>query len=178
MRRPRLQFTIGRLMVMVLVLGLSLGGAVFLRPLFDQIAIERKAQTSYRQAKLVRQVAEYALEEYMRRIYPQNKATSMGQVVLAEADRARAIDRLEWSNRMRAKGFVSKATNIADGLAKQKAEFDLEQAKTQLEVLEKYTKEKRIKSLTSSLEKAKADEQAKLASYRMEQSRRWRIFGL
>jgi HlyD family secretion protein len=164
-------------MVMILVLGLSLGGAIFLRPLLDQMAIERKAESSYRRAKLVREVAAYALQEYRQGIYLQDLATSRGQLALAQSNLERAIDRLEWSNKMRTRGFVTKATNIADQLTKQQAEFDLEQARTQLEVLEKYTRDKQIKSLTSDIEKARADEQAKQSAYRMEQSKRWRISG-
>ena len=69
------------------------------------------------------------------------------------------------------KGYVSKATNIADQLTMQQADFDLEQAQTQLKVLEKYTKEKQIKSLCSDVEKAKADELSKQSSWELERTK-------
>ena len=130
-----------------------------------------QADASFKQAKLVREVAEYAVKEYIEGIYLQEKATDKGQIKLAESDRERAIDRLQWSTLMFAKGYVSKATNIADQLTKQQADFDLEQAQMQLKVLEDYTKEKQIKSLSSDVEKAKADELSKQASLTLEQTK-------
>ena len=139
--------------------------------LVNQKITTQQAEASYKQARLVREVAEYAVKEYVEGIYKQDKATYQGQIALAKADQERAIDRLKWSSDMLIKGYVSKATNIADVLTKQQADFDLEQAQTQLEVLEKYTKEKQIKSLNSDVEKARADELSKQSSLELERSK-------
>ena len=175
MRMPRARFTIGRLMVGVLVIGLALWGVIL--PRIKPSIPEQQAQASYQQAKLTREVAELAVKEYEQGIYLQDLATIQGQVALAMSDQERAVDRLEWSKKMVFKGRLSEATNIADQLAKQQADFSLEQAQTQLKVLKEYTKEKQMKSLRSDVEKAKADELSKLQTYQMERDKRWGLFG-
>jgi HlyD family secretion protein len=174
MRWPRLRFTIARLMILVLIVGLSIWGVRVVKNRLNPSIAEQQAQANYQQARLIREVAEYAYKEYENGIYPQDLATYQGQVKLAESDRERAIDRLKWSTDMKEKGFVPQATNIADRLTKQQADFDLEQAKMQLEVLEKYTREKKKKTLMSDIEKARADELSKLKSWRSE--RAWRLW--
>ena len=149
----------------------ELDSAALKDSLINQQITTRQADASYKQAKLVREVAEYAVKEYEQGIYLQDKATYLGQIALAKSDKERAIDRLQWSTEMFAKGYVSKATNIADQLTKQQADFDLEQAMTQLKVLEEYTKEKQVKSLRSDVEKAKADELSKESSWQLERTK-------
>jgi HlyD family secretion protein len=139
--------------------------------LINQRITTQQAEASFKQAKLVREVAEYAVKEYEQGLYLQELATYKGQIALAKSDRERAIDRLKWSTEMEKKGYVSLATNIADQLTKQQADFDLEQAQTQLNVLEKYTYEKQVKSLKSDVEKANADELSKKSSWTLEQTK-------
>ncbi len=149
----------------------ELDSAVLRDTLVNQKITTQQAEASFKQAKLVREVAEYAVKEYVEGIYLQDRATYQGQIKLAQSDKERAIDRLQWSTDMFAKGYVSKATNIADQLTKQQADFDVEQAQMQLSVLEKYTKEKQIKSLNSDVEKARADELSKQSSFTLEQTK-------
>ena len=139
--------------------------------LINQRITTQQAEASYKQAKLVREVAEYAVKEYMEGIYKQDKATYKGQIALAKSDLERAIDRLKWSSEMKVKGYVSISTNLADELTKQQAMFDLEQAETQLKVLEDYTYQKQVKSLNSDVEKAKADELSKQSSWELERTK-------
>jgi hypothetical protein len=152
----------------VLVASVASWGFLFVRPrLISQSINEREALASYKQSLLVRLVAEYAVKEYTEGIYTQDEATFQAQIDLARADMKRAMARLVSSRTMERGG---------DGFdfARQQTEFDLEQALTQLSVLENYTKEKQIKSLNRDVEQAKADEMTKLASLRLEQSRKWR----
>ena len=149
----------------------ELDSATLRDSLVNQKITTQQTEASYKQARLVREVAEYAVKEYVLGIYLQDKATYMGQIKLAESDKERAIDRLKWSTEMKLKGYVSIATNLADQLTKQQADFELEQAQTQLTVLEKFTKEKQIKSLSSDVEKAKADELSKQSSWQLEQTK-------
>ncbi len=153
----------------------ELDSAALRDSLINQKITTQQAEASFKQAKLVREVAEYAVKEYVEGIYKQDKATYKGQIALAKSDLERAIDRLKWSTEMKKKGYVSIATNIADQLTKQQADFDLEQAETQLNVLEKYTKEKQIKSLSSDVEKAKADELSKQSSWTLEQTKEQKL---
>jgi HlyD family secretion protein len=149
----------------------ELDSAALSDSLINQRITTQQAEASFKQAKLVREVAEYAVKEYEQGLFLQELATDKGQIALAKSDRERAIDRLKWSTEMMKKGYVSIATNIADQLTKQQADFDLEQAQTQLNVLEKYTYEKQVKSLKSDVEKAKADELSKQSSWTLEQTK-------
>jgi multidrug resistance efflux pump len=129
------------------------------------------AEAAYQQSKLTREVAEIAVTEYVEGVYKQEKETAQGEIALAKSELKRAEDRLEWSNRMLDKGYVSKAQNVADKVGLEQKKFALEQAQTKLDVLEKYTKEKTIKELKSEVEKTKSDELAKKQTYQLEQDK-------
>jgi hypothetical protein len=178
MRVPRLRFTIGRLMVMVLVAGLASWGVHVYRKLQTPIISELQALASYKQAILVREVAEYALKEYKDDLFLQAKANLRGQIAQAQADLRRYNERLEGSTNMPDEGRLTPRTRDLllrkQRLELNQAEFDLEQAKTQLEILKNFTLEKQIKSLTRDVEEARADERAKLETYSLERSKRWR----
>jgi DNA-directed RNA polymerase alpha subunit len=159
-------------MVVVVAVALTIWGVKMVRSRLVPSIAESQADATYKQAKLVREVAEYALKEYTDDFYVQELANTQNQMATAKADRERALDRLKWSTEALAKGQVSPETKIADELTLQMADFDVEQSRMQLEVLKKYTKEKQRKSLLSDIEKAKADEQAKFKAYQKERARR------
>ncbi|WP_435010340.1 efflux RND transporter periplasmic adaptor subunit [Tundrisphaera lichenicola] len=137
----------------------------------NQKITTQQADASYKQALLTREVAEYAVKEYVEGVFKQDKATIEGQIALAKSDLERAIDRVRWSDRVKDLGYVSIAANIADHLAKDKSSFELEQNQTKLDVLMKYTKDKTIKELTSEVQKAKADELSKQSTYELEKTK-------
>ncbi len=139
--------------------------------LTNQKITTQQAEASYKQALLVREVAEYAVKEYVEGIFKQDWETIKGEIALAQSDLERALDRLKWSSDMLKKGYVSKATNIADELSLQRSKFDLEQSQTQQDVLLKYTKAKQTKSLNSDVEKARADELSKQSSWELEKTK-------
>jgi hypothetical protein len=146
MGMPRVRFTIRRLMVAILLVGMALGGAISLRPVLDrmaigQIAIERQSQASYRHARLVREVAEYAVRECEDGSYLMAGMTH-GGIAITKSDRDREAERLK-------------------------------QERGEARRLSMYL----LKSLRSDLEKARADEQAKLATYQKERARRLRSLG-
>ena len=57
----------------------------------------QQAEASFKQAYLTREVAEYAVKEYVEGVFKQDKATIDGQIALAKSDLERAIDRVDWS---------------------------------------------------------------------------------
>jgi HlyD family secretion protein len=129
----------------------------------------RKARAVYEIARLTRELAELAVEEYEAVIFPRDLASVGAEIKLAEADLTRTEDRLEWAKRMFKKGYVSKATNAAEELNHQKAVFALEQAQSKRKVLEAYTKGKTIKELRSGVEKARVDELNKQMALEVEE---------
>ncbi|MBV8557733.1 MAG: efflux RND transporter periplasmic adaptor subunit [Planctomycetaceae bacterium] len=143
--------------------------------LTNQVIATKGAEAAYQNARLTREVAEIAVIEYVEGIYRQDFQTAKGEIALAESDKTRAEDRLEWSNRMFQKGYVSKAQQIADDLALKKAIFTFEQAQSKLKVLEDYTKKKTIKELESEVEKARSDELAKEQTWSLEKSKQAKL---
>jgi hypothetical protein len=109
------------------------------------------AKAVYEIARLTRELAELAVEEYEEVTYPRDLATVRGEIKLAESDLAR-----------------SKAS---EELNFKKAQFTLEQAQSKKKVLVDYTREKTIKELESEVKKAKSDELAKQAAWDSERSK-------
>lgn len=139
--------------------------------LTNQKIATQGAEASYANAKLTREVAQIAVQEYKEGIFKQDLATVEGEIKLAESDLARAEDRVEWANRMYEKGYVSKAQKVSEELSLQRAKFSLEQAQSKKDVLVKYTKAKTIKELESEVEKAHSDELAKQQTWDLERSK-------
>jgi HlyD family secretion protein len=118
----------------------------------------RKAKATYEIARLTRELAEIAVEEYRDLTYPKDLATVEGEIKLAESDLTRGKDRLEWAKRMHEKGYVSRAQKVSEELTFKKAQFTLEQAQSKRKVLVDYTRGKTLKELHSDVEKAHANE--------------------
>jgi HlyD family secretion protein len=143
--------------------------------LINQEITTKGAEANYENAKLTRQVAEIAVTEYLEGIYKQDLQTVLGEIALAESEKSRAVDRLDWSKRMKDKGYVSEAQFIADRVSLQQKTFALEQAQTKKDVLQKYTKNKTEKELMSEVEKARSDELAKQATWELEKSKQAKL---
>ncbi|MFO0909667.1 MAG: HlyD family efflux transporter periplasmic adaptor subunit [Isosphaeraceae bacterium] len=139
--------------------------------LTNQVITTKGAEANFQNAKLTREVAEIAVTEYLEGIYKQDYETARGEIALAESDMKRAEDRLDWSDKMFKKGYISLGQNISERLALQRAKFSLEQAQTKLKVLEQYTKEKTVKELKSEVEKARSDELAKQSTWELEKTK-------
>lgn len=153
----------------------ELDSAALRDQLTNQVITTKGAEAAYQNAKLTREVAEIAVIEYMEGIYKQERETAQGEIALADSDRKRAEDRLEWSSRMYDKGYISLGQNMADKLTLQRSIFSLEQAQTKLKVLEKYTFDKTVKELKSEVEKARSDELAKQSTWELEKTKEARL---
>ncbi len=149
MRLPRVRFTIGRLMMVVLIVGTSLW-----------VYVEYRARVAYLNARLTRELAEFALKEFDEGIYLQDRATSTGRLSLVQSDLERARERKEIDSIL---SFIDKA----------QAKFDFEQAKTQLDILMKPTRGKARQRLVNDVEKARANEQAKLKASQTARLNQW-----
>jgi HlyD family secretion protein len=178
MRLPRIRFTIGWLILAVVLAALASWGLFIVRPRIALTTIILdQADVNYKQAKLVREVAEYALKEYKQGLYLQDKAKYDGQVDLTRSDVKRAIDRLSWLDR---DAFLQQLRRVdplrppGAGLGRKE---EAEQARALLELLEQYQRQDQRKmqiELKQDIEKAKADETTKLQTLQIERSRHWR----
>lgn len=143
--------------------------------LTNQYIATSGAEAAFQNAKLTREVAEIAVTEYKNGVYLQELQTVKGEIALAEAERKRAEDRLEWSVRMADKGYVSKAQKIADEVSLNQKVFSYEQAMTKKRVLEDFTYTKTLKELGSDVEKARSDELAKEQAWDLEKKKQTKL---
>ena len=172
----------------------ELDSAALRDKLIDQRITTQQAEASYKQVRLVREVAEHAIKEYVEGLLPQERATLKGKIALAQSDIERGRDRLEQARRDRKRldealrrrvGPETPSDIVADltlndrleaaKLEGPKSEFDLEAARTELKLLETHTAQKRTKGLWSDIERAKADELNKQARWSLEQTKERKI---
>jgi RNA polymerase sigma factor (sigma-70 family) len=131
----------------------------------------RRARAFYEIAKLTRELAELAVQQYEEVDYPRSLATAGAEIKFAEADLARSEDRVEWAKRMFEKKFLSQSQKLSEEMNLKKAQFALEQVQFRRAVLVDYTKNKTIKELRSAVEKARADELEKEAVRDLEKAK-------
>ena len=155
----------------------------------QRIAVQQ-AEASYKQAKLVREVAQSALKEYVEGYFPREAKLLNGKLALTNARVRKGASRLERAGRARKRldeiAAASKApetpSDVAAGLAVDdrideaeldlmKSKLDLEIAKSDLEIFELQTRDARSRGLMAEIDKAKQDEAAKQSRWTLEQSR-------
>lgn len=164
MRFPRM--TTRRWMIAVVLASLLLAAFVARRERLRRVAA---LQAAYENARLTRVVAESEFTGYLA-VYKMERETVLGEIALAESDKKRAEDRLEWSDKMLAKGAVSEDQNRVDRIGLEQKTFALRQAETRQKMLEPYTTEKSLWQLRAEFEKAQSDELARKAAYEQEQA--------
>jgi hypothetical protein len=136
----------------------------------QQANVER-AKKEYEKAKEATALARYKVREYVQGIFLEKRATFVGQIQLAQSDLERAIDQKLKLEEQAKKVTVDPDKLIAADLTKQQAELDVEQARIQLEVLEKYTKEKETRARQAAVAGAEAFEAEKQGLLLIEQAK-------
>lgn len=128
----------------------------------------RKARALYEVARLNRELAEIAVEEYIEGTFPLDLARVEAEIKAAEADLARARSSADRARRMFDRGQLSGAEwQVAEHLPRV-CQFALEQAQSKKYVLVKYTRERTIKNLESEVKKARKLEGDKEAARKLE----------
>ena len=157
--------------------------------LVNQKIGEQQAEAAYKQAKLVREVAEYAIKEYLEGVFPQDLETYHNKVAAARTDIDQAKARLERTKLARKRfdeadqrraGPETPADVVADLLLADRldevgrdiarAKAELEEATGRQKTLEMYTRQKLTKQLQVDVEKAKSMELDKLSVWSLEQT--------
>jgi RND family efflux transporter MFP subunit len=158
--------------------------------LTNQVMAIRKAEAAFETARLTREVAEMALQEYVEGIYPSELRAILKEIALAQSSVASAEERLK---RTRIAGERLNAVLVAQAGARTAADIvaeleiedriaaaerDLEQGRRALEVgqarrdlLEKFTKDRTIKQLRIEVDKNRPVELAQQAACELERSR-------
>ena len=165
MRRPRVRFTIGGMMVLVLVAALALWGRRLVQSRLTPSIAEQRAEADYKQALLTREVAEYAVKEYQE-----------GTAAQADAELDLAIRSLD-AARIEGPGtdmpIVRWRGDSRTPPAARRADPDGPQSWPS----PKQVQAGRLQSLRDDVGRAQADELIKREAYRAERARRMSPFG-
>lgn len=103
------------------------------------------------------------LQKYIEGDWPQKKKSGEEAILLAEEEVKRAEDKLEWSNKLEAKGFLTRTELEADKLSATSAGIKREQSRRALELLEQYDYPQQRKKLEADkLEADRGLDRAKL----------------
>jgi HlyD family secretion protein len=166
----------------------ELDSAAFRDTLTNQKITAQQAEANYKQALLTREVAEYAIKEYREGLYKQDQQILKAEVARAQADIERARARLDRARRalekLEEQGGPGAAKTPADVVAElligeilddarrdnDREIVSPEQARSRRQA-EKLARAKMVRDLEADIEKARADELAKLATWELEKSK-------
>jgi HlyD family secretion protein len=135
--------------------------------LLQKIAVNT-ANAGQIEAKSLLETAKIAVREYVEGTYKQERQTIEGEVFVAEENLNRARDYYAYSQKLSAKGYVNELQLEADRFAVEKAQKDLDAAKSRLNVLDEYTKPKMENQLQGAADIAQAKYEAAKNSYELE----------
>ncbi len=128
-----------------------------LRDRFTQQQITvANAQANLIQAQNVLDTARIAKQEYLEGQYRQQLLAIQIENFVAQENKRRAEDYLKYSQSLAQKGYITQAQLEADRFALERAEKDVESARTKLDVLERFTKPKMLKQLDADIQTAQA----------------------
>lgn len=124
-------------------------------------------------------LAKLDLEKYIEGEYPQELQQAENAITLAEEDLRRSEDKLLWSKKLAGEGFVTRSELESDTLEVTRRKLNLDVAKSNFSVLQKYTHIRKLEGLKSdlyqseqSLIRAEKDANADLIRSQAELSRR------
>jgi HlyD family secretion protein len=114
-----------------------------------------EACSDKRRAELDLDAATTALAEYREGRYRLARQGFQGRIALAESHVNQLTDRLNWSRRMLAMGYLSRARISAENSALSRAEFDLSQARSEFQHLQSFEFPTTIRVLESRIKSAR-----------------------
>ena len=121
------------------------------------------------ESKNAYETAVIAKREYDEGTFVQERQAIESEVFVAEENLSRAEETLQYSERLAIKGYVTEQQLQADRFAVEKYKKELDAAKTKLDVLVNFTREKMLKQLDSDIITAKAKWDSMLNSFELEQ---------
>ncbi|MHC4616744.1 MAG: efflux RND transporter periplasmic adaptor subunit [Planctomycetota bacterium] len=129
--------------------------AAFIGARENLAVVDNQAQSDIDLAELTLKFAEQDLKKYLEGEYPNQLREAQSQITLAEEELKRAEEKLKWSRKLSEEKYISQTELQADELAAKKATFDVELAKNNLDLLEKYTYQRDLDQLESDVRQAR-----------------------
>lgn len=121
------------------------------------------------------ETARVSQKEYLEGQYRLEEKKIQNEILLASQEVSRSRENLAYSERLAAKGYITKQQLEAESFALQKAQNDLEAAQLKLKVLQEYTKPKRLKELESEIKISEARVAARKQAYELDRQQLRRI---
>ena len=119
----------------------------------ENLAITKsQAASDIAQAELDLRFAKLDLQKYVEGEFPRQKMAAENKITIAEEQLKRAREKLQWSQDLEAKGYLTRTELDADRLEVTSKDLDLKLARQELEVLEKFTYERETAKLNSDVE--------------------------
>lgn len=134
-----------------------------------------KARSASIQAEKDFSVAQISVKEYIDGTFKKEQQDADAQITIAEENLRSAKNALEHSERMFRRGYISSLELESQQFSVQRAQLELDSAKTSKEVLEKFTKVKTLEDLESQVETARAKKQSEKAALDLEVARLERL---
>jgi len=136
--------------------------AAFIRARENHAVVKSQGESDIAKAQLDLRFAILDLEKYEEGEYPQQLQTAEAAITLATEAVQRAMEKLEWSQRLHAKRYLSRVELQADEAALKTAKLDLKLAEGSKRLLEKYSHRRDLESRKSDIDQAdKALERAR-----------------
>ncbi len=119
--------------------------------------VKNQAEANIAEAKLAHDFAQQDLEKYTAEggEYEMQHDQAEAKITLAEAELQQAKDRWEGSKQLADKQYISETELASDKLAYDRSRLDLQLAKQEKELLEKYTKRRQLAQLNSDVEQTR-----------------------
>jgi HlyD family secretion protein len=140
----------------------------------QRIATE-KARAAKIQAEKDYAAAKLAVEEYLQGTFVKSVQDQDAQITIAEENLRSAQNALEHSQRMFRKGYISALDLESQKFQVQRAQLELDSARTAKDVLVKFTKLKMVQELESKRDSSEAKMRSEAASFDLEESRLKRL---
>jgi HlyD family secretion protein len=139
----------------------------------ENLAIQKSVvESSIKSAELLVEFAKSDLAKYKEGDWPQLKKNTEAKITIAAEEETRAKNRCEWTDKLFAKGYATKSDLEADTLTVKRKGIELDQAKEELRLLEKYDYPKKLRALeagldsqTVELERVRKRSEAQIAQY-------------
>ena len=140
----------------------------------QQIAVA-KAQTTKIQADVDLEVAEISIREYLEGTVKKELQDIDAQITIAMENLRGAEDSLEYTTRMRRKGYATPLQLDAQKFAVKRAELELASARSARTVLEDFTMVKTVKGLEAQRDAAKERVRSEQAALQLEEAKLKRL---
>jgi len=136
--------------------------------LVQQQIIRNTSEALMIQARNESEAATIAYTEYADGVFHQEEQRLQSQLFIAEENLRRAQEYAKYSERLASRGYVTVHQLEGDQFAVEKAKTELEVAKTELRVLQEFTKEKTLIQLGSDIKTTEAKWKSEQSSHQLE----------